>query len=67
MAQALELPSAPELAVITISPTEGVFTADRLKVLGSPTYANLVRGRQAHADATALERRFTCHRRGRGH
>ena len=43
MARALELPSVPELAVITISPTEGVFTADRLHVLKSPTYANLVR------------------------
>jgi acyl carrier protein len=44
MAQALELPSSPELAVITISPTEGIFTADRLQVLKSPTYASLVRG-----------------------
>jgi phthiocerol/phenolphthiocerol synthesis type-I polyketide synthase C len=44
MAQALELPSSPELAVITISPTEGIFTADRLQVLKSPTYAYLVRG-----------------------
>ena len=47
MAQALEQPSAAALAVITISPTEGLFTADRLKVLGSPTYANLVAGAQA--------------------
>src|SRR6202000_417569 len=44
MAQALELTSSPELAVITISPTEGIFTADRLQVFKSPTYANLVRG-----------------------
>ena len=34
--------SAPELAVITISPTEDVFTADRLPVLGSPTYAAML-------------------------
>jgi phthiocerol/phenolphthiocerol synthesis type-I polyketide synthase C len=37
MAQALSLPASPELAVITISPTEGIFTADRLAVLKSPT------------------------------
>ena len=30
MAQALAQPAAPALAVITISPTEGIFTADRL-------------------------------------
>ena len=47
MAQALALPSGPELAVITISPIDGIFTADRLHVLKSPTYANLVRGDQA--------------------
>jgi len=46
MAQALELPSTRELAVITISPIEGTFTADRLQVLKSPTYANFVRGAQ---------------------
>ena len=47
MAQALELPPTPDLAVITISPTDGIFTADRLQVLKSPTYANLVRGEKA--------------------
>jgi acyl carrier protein len=46
MAQALSLPASPELAVITISPTEGIFTADRLAVLKSPTYVNFVRGGQ---------------------
>jgi acyl transferase domain-containing protein/NADPH:quinone reductase-like Zn-dependent oxidoreductase/acyl carrier protein len=46
MAQALALPSSPELAVITISPIEGVFAADRLQVLKSPTYGNLVRSDQ---------------------
>jgi NAD(P)-dependent dehydrogenase (short-subunit alcohol dehydrogenase family)/acyl carrier protein len=50
MAQALELPQIPELAVMTISPTESIFTADRLQVLKSPTYANLVRGRQTIGD-----------------
>jgi acyl carrier protein len=53
MAQALELPSTPELAVITISPTEGIFAADRLQVLKSPTYANLVRGDKAIGDGGA--------------
>jgi phthiocerol/phenolphthiocerol synthesis type-I polyketide synthase C len=53
MAQALELPSSPELAVITISPTEGIFTADRLQVLKSPTYANLVRGDKALGESGA--------------
>jgi len=41
MAQALALPSAPDLAVMTISQTEGLFTADRLAVLKSPTYLRL--------------------------
>lgn len=54
MAQALALPSSPELAVITISPTEGSFTADRLQVLKSPTYANLVRGDQ-RGESTAAD------------
>jgi phthiocerol/phenolphthiocerol synthesis type-I polyketide synthase C len=53
MAQALELPASPELAVITISPTEGIFTADRLQVLKSPTYANLVRGDNAIGESGA--------------
>ena len=47
MARALEQPPATGLAVMTISPTEGIFTADRLPVLTSPTYANMVRGDQA--------------------
>ena len=51
MAQALELPLSPELAVMTISPTEGIFTADRLQVLKSPTYANLVRGSHTIGDS----------------
>jgi len=54
MAQALAQPPDPALAVITISSTEGIFTADRLQVLGSPTYANLVAGTQARDDATAV-------------
>lgn len=41
MAQALAEPAAPELAVMTISQTEGLFPADRLAVLASPTYAPL--------------------------
>jgi NAD(P)-dependent dehydrogenase (short-subunit alcohol dehydrogenase family)/acyl carrier protein len=53
MAQALALPSGPELAVITISPIDGSFTADRLHGLKSPTYANLVRGDQAIGEAAA--------------
>ncbi len=53
MAQALALSSSPELAAITISPTEGVFTADRLPVLKSPTYANLVRGNRADGETVA--------------
>ena len=47
MARALEQPAAANLAVMTISPTEGIFTADRLPVLVSPTYASMVRGDQA--------------------
>lgn len=50
MAQALELPSTPEFAAISISPTEGVFVVDRLQVLKSPTYANLVRGDMAEGE-----------------
>ena len=55
MAQALALPSSPEFAVIHISPTEGVFTADRLPVLKSPTYANLVQGNQADSESQHLD------------
>jgi len=41
MAQALEQPTdIPDTAVMTISPSEGSFGADRLAVLRSPTYAN---------------------------
>jgi len=47
MARALEQPATANLAVMTISPTEGIFTADRLPVLLSPTYASMVRGDQA--------------------
>jgi phthiocerol/phenolphthiocerol synthesis type-I polyketide synthase C len=51
MAQALELPLSPDLAVMTISPTEGIFTADRLQVLKSPTYTNLARGSHTIGDS----------------
>jgi acyl carrier protein len=53
MAQALAQPSAANLAVMTISPTEGLFTADRLPVLASPTYANLVSGDRSDAERLA--------------
>jgi len=55
MASALQLPSVPELSVITISPTEGVFSADRLPVLKSPTYANFVRNDALGRDAAAAQ------------
>jgi acyl transferase domain-containing protein/NADPH:quinone reductase-like Zn-dependent oxidoreductase/NADP-dependent 3-hydroxy acid dehydrogenase YdfG/acyl carrier protein len=55
MAQALALPSSPDFAVIHISPTEGVFSADRLPVLKSPTYANLVQGNQADSESQHLD------------
>ncbi len=64
MARALEQPQIANLAVMTISPTEGIFTADRLPVLTSPTYASMVRGDQAepgrlahHVDLYELARR----------
>jgi acyl carrier protein len=41
MAQALEQPAdMPDTAVMTVSPNEGSFGAERLTVLRSPTYAN---------------------------
>jgi phthiocerol/phenolphthiocerol synthesis type-I polyketide synthase C len=43
MGEALALPVADSLAVMTISPSEGLFSADRLPVLKSPTYARFVR------------------------
>ena len=44
MAQALQQPSdAVDFAVMTISPSEGNFSVDRLPVLRSPTYAAMVR------------------------
>ena len=43
MGQALALPAAECLAVMTISPSDGLFSADRLAVLKSPTYASFVR------------------------
>jgi len=46
MARALDQPATVNLAVMTVSPIEGIFTVDRLPVLGSPTYANMVRGDQ---------------------
>lgn len=39
MGQALALPPSTDLAVMTISPSEGLFSAGRLAVLKSPTYA----------------------------
>ncbi|MFZ3357363.1 MAG: type I polyketide synthase [Xanthobacteraceae bacterium] len=53
MAQALALPPVPELAVITISPTDGVFAADRLPVLKSPTYADFIRSEPIDGETTA--------------
>jgi len=53
MARALEQPQVANLAVMTISPTEGIFTADRLPVLTSPTYASMVRGDQAETGRVA--------------
>ena len=44
MAQALQQPAdAADLAVMTISPSEGNFSVDRLPILKSPTYAAMVR------------------------
>ncbi|MDE2374527.1 MAG: SDR family NAD(P)-dependent oxidoreductase, partial [Hyphomicrobiales bacterium] len=51
MAQALAEPGAPELAVMTISQTEGLFPVDRLAVLASPTYAHLAAKGQRAATA----------------
>ena len=50
MGQALALPAAGNLAVMTISPSEGLFSADRLAVLKSPTYASFVREAQDGAE-----------------
>lgn len=55
MAQALTLPAVPELAAITISPTEGAFTSDRLHVLKSPTYANFVRRNQIEGEPAVTQ------------
>ena len=43
MGQALGLPASESLAVMTISPSDGLFSADRLAVLKSPTYATFTR------------------------
>jgi len=51
MAQALECPASPELAVITIAAIDGIFAADRLQVLNSPTYSNFVRAGRADGEA----------------
>ncbi len=63
MGQALALPAAGNLAVMTISPSEGLFSADRLAVLKSPTYASFVReaqdggeGSPGHLDLDAIAR-----------
>jgi NADPH:quinone reductase-like Zn-dependent oxidoreductase/acyl carrier protein len=59
MAQALALPAAENLAVMTISPSDGLFSADRLAVLKSPTYASFVGnaedgGEGSHLDLDAV-------------
>jgi acyl carrier protein len=61
MAQALALPAAENLAVMTISPSDGLFSADRLAVLKSPTYASFVgnaedggEGSASHLDLDAI-------------
>jgi acyl transferase domain-containing protein/NADPH:quinone reductase-like Zn-dependent oxidoreductase/NADP-dependent 3-hydroxy acid dehydrogenase YdfG/acyl carrier protein len=54
MAQALQEPSdVVDLAVMTISPSEGSFGSDRLPVLRSPTYANMVRHDRDHGKSDA--------------
>ncbi len=53
MAQALAQRSPADPPVMTISPTEGLFTADRLPVLSSLTYANLVGRGRIDGGATA--------------
>jgi phthiocerol/phenolphthiocerol synthesis type-I polyketide synthase C len=53
MAQALALPAAENLAVVTISPSEGLFSAERLAVLKSPTYASFVKDAQDGGDGSA--------------
>ena len=56
MGQALVLPAAECLAVMTISPSDGLFSADRLAVLKSPTYARFVReARDGAEGATHLD------------
>jgi phthiocerol/phenolphthiocerol synthesis type-I polyketide synthase C len=56
MGQALALPAAECLAVMTISPSDGLFSADRLAVLKSPTYASFVReARDGGEGATQLD------------
>jgi len=54
MAQALQQPSdAVDLAVMTISPSEGSFSVDRLPILRSPTYAAMVRHNRDHGKSEA--------------
>jgi NADPH:quinone reductase-like Zn-dependent oxidoreductase/acyl carrier protein len=50
LARALEQPQTADLAVITISSTEGPFPADRLPVLASPTYGTVVGTAQQDAE-----------------
>jgi phthiocerol/phenolphthiocerol synthesis type-I polyketide synthase C len=63
MGQALALPAAANLAVMTISPSDGLFSANRLAVLRSPTYASYVREVEdggeaaAHLDFDAIARK----------
>jgi acyl carrier protein len=58
MAQALgQSPESPDTAVMTVSPSEGLFGVDRLAVLKSPTYASYVRGnaRLGESDANRID------------
>lgn len=58
MAQALEQPTdIPDTAVMTVSPSEGAFGADRLAVLRSPTYAAYLSAshRSGESDAESID------------
>lgn len=66
MEQALaQSPDAPHAAVMTISPTESSFTADRLAVLRSPTYEGYVNNRGPEGgDADTIDLRAIAAREG---
>jgi NAD(P)-dependent dehydrogenase (short-subunit alcohol dehydrogenase family)/acyl carrier protein len=53
MGQALAQATTNDLAVMTISPTDGIFSGGRLPVLASPTYANLMIDRQDAGEGLA--------------